>query len=778
MKKLSFLFLSAAAGLIMASCSQEEIINGSPAVGDTASVSFKVNLPDGISTRAIGDGTAATNLQVIVFEAPTETGGNPTLVLTGNPTFGDDNSADVNLDLVTGKSYQIAFFATSGTATSGDTPVYSISTTNGCTLTVNYDQMNAAANNADAYDCFYSNYTTGKLSSTISEDITLTRPVAQVNWGTTPITDGSASNYTTIFGANGAYMQATLNTTAYKTLNLLTGAYSTQESVTLLNFTAPTSTQGEFPEIDGSTTDYNYVAMQYLLVPATSTIVDLTLSINNAGGDNTEGQFTNDINVASAPVQANYKTNIYGNLLTGNVSFNVTKGAWNTNSNTVDLTKWDGTTYTYPTIPTDKTTPVVINHASDIAGLAQMVSGSGDTDESNTPNTFEGYTIELAADFDMGGEEFPAFGSGNRNTATLTGNSFKGVFDGKGHTISNLTITGSGAGADDAVGFIAYLEGEKAALQNVTFENVSISGTNSDQVGLVGILAGGATVSNVKVNSGSVKGKQGTGAIVGRLMSSGTISQCENAATVTSSGTNTGGIVGAAYRTVTGQTITISECTNTGDVTGANQAVGGIAGLSSANISNCTNKGAVTNTAAATGGIVGQQVSAGTISGCTNNGTVTGSSQSPTNYYGAGGIVGWVRYQADGYEYQNVITVTGCTNTADVSGPTGVGGIVGSWYQCGVCTRNSNTASHLTTSTQYVAGIVGGQQWIGEAPSLMPSGANTNTLFVNYNYSSTPVTSMTGGGANWLMYVNSPGHVDTTNNSESDPNIVKQDLTD
>lgn len=738
----------------MASCSQEEITNGSPAVGDTASVSFKVNLPDGISSRAIGDGSSATNLQVIVFEAPTETDGTPTYVLTGNATFGDESSVAVNLDLVTGKSYQIAFFATSATALQG---VYSISTTDGCSLTVDYSQMTAAANNADAYDCFYSNYTTGKLSSTISEDITLTRPVAQINWGTTPITDGSASNYTTIFGANGAYMQATLETTAYKNLNLLTGAYDNNTTVTLSNFTAPTSTQGKFPEIDGSTTTYDYVAMQYLLVPATSSIVDLTLTINNAGGGNTVGQFTNDIDVTSAPVQANYKTNIYGNLLTGNVSFNVQKGDWNTNSNIVDLTKWDGTTYTYPTV-TDKATPVVINHASDLAGLAQMVSGTGDTDESKTANNFEGYTIELAADFDMGDAEFPGIGAATRSSGTASGTSFKGVFDGKGHTISNLKITGSN-NASGAAGFIGNLDGSDAALQNVTFENLTIDGSNNEQAGVVGLLTNGATVSNVTVSSGSVTAKEAAGGVVGRLLVNGTVTECNNHATI-NSGTNGGGVVGAAYYTQDGSSMTVSKCTNYGNVTGTSQANGGVVGLSSATITECTNYGTVTSTGQATGGIVGQQNNYGSVSGCSNSGEITGAG------YGTGGIVGWVRYggAASSYAVQGIISVTGNYNYSKITGVTGAGGIVGVWYMCGVCDNNTNTAPSITASTQWASGIIGGQQWTESGPTQGVTDEN-NYLYVRDNISTTPASSL----SSQYVYVNSPDNVKMSGNTDTLP---------
>ena len=339
MKKLNFL-LMAAAGLALASCSQDEL-NPSFSNGG-GNVHFTVSLPsNSVSSRAIGDGFAATDLSVLVYDVD-DTSGTPeySFVMDGNQTFPTNNlSTTVDLDLVTGKSYKIVFFAYSPAAmpeneTATD-PVYSIDSETGV-LTVNYAKMNSDDNLADDYGCFYGTYTTGPVGNNagINANVTLTRPVAQINWGTTGFGSESISNVATVFGENGKYIVTSLAVSAYTTLDMLNDTYDGQEAVTLLDFATPNtlSTVPAFPGNNGTNT-YNYMAMQYVLAPSeTSATYDLVLTVQNNGEGN-EGDYSNEITVSNAPVQANYQTNIYGSLLSSHATFTVTKSAaWGENS--------------------------------------------------------------------------------------------------------------------------------------------------------------------------------------------------------------------------------------------------------------------------------------------------------------------------------------------------------------------------------------------------------------------------------------------------------------
>lgn len=767
MRKLNYFFLGAA-GLMLASCSQENELN--TVTGKDSTAHFTVKLPKDFNTREIGDGTEAKNLCVLLYNT---TSGTPVFVDDQWFTFEDGDTQEIAFDLLTNNSYKLAFFAASPTAlpenSTSDDDVFSINTTNG-TLTVNYANMTSEGNIADAYDCFYAKYDTGTVGSTpINETINLTRPVAQVNWGTTNIN-------TDVFGTDGAYIQTTFTATNVPNqLNLIEGITSGNASVELENFASPSTADADFPEV--GTTSYQYVALQYLLAPTTSTTIDMSLNITNKGyGDATAPteSYENTIKVSSAPIQANYQTNVYGSLLSSNATFNVVKqpGTW---GGSYDLTTWDGSTVTAPTID-ESTKTVSINRASDLAGLAAMVNGGEINGETQTANDFNDYTISLAADFDMGSNEFPMIGSAGRSSGNLTSGtkSFKGTFDGQNHTISNVKITGTST-SSDAVGVFPSIDGASTVIKDVTFDNIQINASNNDQAGVIGLVSNGATVSNVNVTSGEITGNQGTGGIVGRVLANGTVTGCKNGATVKTVSYNCGGIVGAAYYTAQGTSMTVSECENTGDVSGT-YAVAGIVGLSCADVSGCTNTGNVVGTAASVGGVVGEQKSAGSIKNCTNSGTVQGGSSS--TYYGAGGIVGWVRYEnSTSYARQNIIVVSGCTNTASVTGATGVGGIVGVWYQCGECYSNTNEAPSLTGVGSFVAGIVGDSQWLGNVPNQLGDAPYQNNLFVQNNYSNTQESSMTGSLSVPFVYINDGNKTFASGNSMDDTNVVNNTFT-
>ena len=261
--------------------------------------------------------------------------------------------------------------------------------------------------------------------------------------------------------------------------------------------------------------------------------------------------------------------------------------------------------------------------------------------------------------------------------------------------MSGLKIT-STQGADYAIGLFGILDG--ATVKNLTVADAKIAVPQSELVGILcGMLANDSTVSGVSV-SGSVSGKAGVGGIAGRMTLSGAIENCENSASVTAAGGvgNAGGIVGAAYYTTPSGRMSITGCHNSGSISGTD-CIGGIAGLSAAFVSNCENSGAIAGTSYSVGGIVGEQKNYGAVSGCTNSGAV---STSNAGAYGIGGIAGWARYDgaAPAYAASAPITVTGCANSASVQGGSCAGGIVGTFYNAGTVSGNTNTAASITSS--------------------------------------------------------------------------------
>ena len=341
MKNLKKLILLGSPALLLASCSQDEIVKSELKPGDVVKTNLIVSIPKTISTRSLGDGSAATNLYISVFDVD---GGTKNFVFPSLASFNrENNTATVNLDLVVGKSYFFTFFAGSPNAVSTQeadaaTAVYYLNPETGL-LTVNYTKMTSEDNLADAYDCFYGTYSTGVISSALEpENVELVRPVAQINWGTTGLTSSTSetttSNYENVFGSDGAWIQTNLSVTnPYTTFNLQTGEYGTT-ATTVDNIVTISGMEVPEDETFPGSSDYNYVAAYYLLAPAQNTY-DLTLNITNAGAPSNSNVSAHNISipVSGAPVQANYQTNIYGSLLTSNASFSVSLSTdWSVNN--------------------------------------------------------------------------------------------------------------------------------------------------------------------------------------------------------------------------------------------------------------------------------------------------------------------------------------------------------------------------------------------------------------------------------------------------------------
>lgn len=159
----------------------------------------------------------------------------------------------------------------------------------------------------------------------------------------------------------------------------------------------------------------------------------------------------------------------------------------------------------------------------------------------------------LEADIDMGryNAQFKPIGSSSRT--------FRGIFDGQGHRISNLHVTGQ------------------------------------DYTGLFGAVSGGANISNLVLDSScTISGTNYVG-LVGGSLGSGKVSfSCVgNEAEVTGTGVNAGGIIGCNKGSTC--TFILTNCYNTGNVTGGSEsaAISGWVGTN-ATMQNCYNIGTVT----------------------------------------------------------------------------------------------------------------------------------------------------------------------------------------
>lgn len=203
-----------------------------------------------------------------------------------------------------------------------------------------------------------------------------------------------------------------------------------------------------------------------------------------------------------------------------------------------------------------------------------------------------GGTVKLLRDVELTGTWAPV---GDSSTP------FKGTFDGDGHKITGLKIsTGS-------------------------------------YIGLFGYVGEGATIKNVNLVGASVSGESRVGALIGRIVGDATVSNCsvDSASKVVGSGSNTGGLIGEAFGTITGTiTVNLDHLTNHAAVENTADAHSRAAGIIAqvtrgaiVTISSCKNHGPIKTNNGYAGGIVAAKQGSSKVSfeNCSNAGALTGS---------------------------------------------------------------------------------------------------------------------------------------------------------
>ncbi len=451
-KNFLFGMFAAATMLFATSCQKEEL-------GTETTVTFALTQP-GIATKAYSDGETATTLTYAVYEAGTQT---PVEVSEDQITF-SGLTATVNLRLVTGKTYDIIFWADAAASP------YTFNRT-AQTITVDYDGVKSQDENRDAF------YTVRKnlyVDGAINENITLKRPFAQLNIGTT---DFAAEAVV----ADAPEKSEVTVSNVYSTLNLFDGTVAGEREMTFAMANIPT---GETFPVAG----VDYLSMNYLLVAAESELVEIDFTVENASGHQVTRTFSN------VPVQRNYRTNIYGKLLTSPADFTITiNPAYETPNN--DVVIWDGTSVSQPN---STNTEWIVSTAAEWVWLKQ--------------NGVQGKNIKLAANIDFGGYAVKGLG-------------FTGTFDGQGYTMSNMTLLCGGSYYSNGL-FQGDASGN-VTVQNVTIKNVTAECANPDQ-GYVGTIFGdvqnGTVILNgVNVVNTNLCGVQSVGGLVGFVGSGATL---------------------------------------------------------------------------------------------------------------------------------------------------------------------------------------------------------------------------------------------------------------
>lgn len=218
-----------------------------------------------------------------------------------------------------------------------------------------------------------------------------------------------------------------------------------------------------------------------------------------------------------------------------------------------------------------------VTSADGLMNIAELVNG-GKSD----------INITLDTDIDLTGKDWTPIG-------TDYDNSYKGTFDGGGHTITGLTFTTN----DEYAGLFGWLN-RAGTVKNVVMEGVQIT-SNQIYGGSIGGVVGYSwgTIENCSV-SGSVSGTVYVGGVVGAQIG-GSITGCSSSATVKGT-VDVGGVAGQ-----TNSSATLTACYATGNVTieinpAKNIAGGSLVGMNAgSSLLACYATGNVTSTGSSTG---------------------------------------------------------------------------------------------------------------------------------------------------------------------------------
>lgn len=490
-----FTMLAASTMMLATGCSSSDDTVATQE-SNLAAVSFSVQADAVVGTRAISDGTGADELIYRVFDKD----GKPVGTLDKKTETGLTDllkGHKVTLYLAKGQTYKVAFWAQDA-----DCTAYTVDDNMG--VTVNY----AGANNDETRDAFFKTVDV-TVTGDMSVDVTLKRPFAQINVGCTT-DDWNAAQAS---GINVQTSSVTVKDAATK-LNVIDGTVSGNQDVTYTAANIPTEKLKVDADGDGTKEEYKYLSMCYILPNETTTGAAKTTASTEFTFKPEKGNaITLSDGLQAIPVQRNYRTNIVGTILSGEVSLNVkVDPIYDGDLNHVI---WDGKTLTEPATSADGKT-YEVNTPAELA----WVFNNGYNPVAYSGNTFK-KSVSVNKDLNMGGHALYRVWI-DADNLELNGN---------GNTVSNFKLTKEGSGSSYSYGlFRGDAQDYGITVKDITFNNVSID--NNGELygyGYAGVLFGDiqngrtVTVSNVHVTNSHIKGISSVGSLVGFVSSGSTL---------------------------------------------------------------------------------------------------------------------------------------------------------------------------------------------------------------------------------------------------------------
>lgn len=312
-----------------------------------------------------------------------------------------------------------------------------------------------------------------------------------------------------IINTRGGIGTLTLNNVTFDTQNtayngdvrplVIGGSQSTAATVNITNCTFTNLT---------APTGKNSIAIN-VLNPVTMNIQSTTINaqyvINLGGADSSYGSQGSEVTFNGSTVNASAGAAVLfdaddtgsganGSTVTlaGETKVTTPIADWYDLGNTENTIVWEHFATNFISATKYETKPTIqIATVADLQALATLCNSS------STSGQTAGNTYELTADLDLSGVAWTPAGG----LDSYPGTSFKGTFDGKEHTISNLTCTDTHANYATAALFGAV---KNAVIKNLTLKDVNINSTHYAAAFVAYKADGTCTIDNCHVDGGSI----------------------------------------------------------------------------------------------------------------------------------------------------------------------------------------------------------------------------------------------------------------------------------
>jgi len=302
--------------------------------GDFVKATFNVSLDGGMDTKAISDGS---QINFLIFWAFDKDG----LPLQDLEQFAEvrDKKATITVKLIRGVEYNFAFWAqhrverteetywvcygpkvdAQGNYMKDDQGEYIIDdTVPYMAALMGYEQMEEEMMNNDLYDAFYAKCHVDPLDADLSQDVTLTRPLAQINLAVD-------SEDLEVAASNNLDMDAL--TSALDITGQKDHALKVLDGTTITNPEYPATLSYYFQPVPGDditsgNKTYKRLGMIYVLANEDPENLDITFRLRTVQNGSVDVEIKREIK--NVPVRRNYRTNIVGKLFSVGGTFNVT----------------------------------------------------------------------------------------------------------------------------------------------------------------------------------------------------------------------------------------------------------------------------------------------------------------------------------------------------------------------------------------------------------------------------------------------------------------------